>query len=237
MALQDVIAKIQKLRSLATSSNLNEAQNAAKIADKLIEEYRLSEAQISIENNSDDEIEEDPNFIYESGKITQWKSQLVVMLARHYGCGIFNACITLNGRQFSRYQLAGRKTDISIVNYMFTYICTEIARLSMSEAKGMGRVFVASYCLGAVAGIRHQLASNKEEMKKTANSTAMIRLDSRAMEAQQFINSQHRLTSGKNTSSQRVDSNAFAAGKTQGMNMHLGKAMGGATPSNRLLGR
>src|SRR5580692_6669241 len=155
--LQSVIDKIQKLRSLATSMNINEANAAANVANKLIEEYRLSEADIAANNPALDHIEEDTNHIYTSGKITRWKSSLVRVLAEHYGVTHWNNATWVTGRQVSRYRLIGRKSDMQIVNYMFAWLTLECERLSGMYAKGNGRVFVASWCEGFVAGIAEQL--------------------------------------------------------------------------------
>jgi uncharacterized protein DUF2786 len=45
--LQVVIEKIKRLRSLSSSSNINEATTAAALANNLLDQYRLSEADIA----------------------------------------------------------------------------------------------------------------------------------------------------------------------------------------------
>ena len=239
-SLDNIIAKVQKLRSLAQSTNLNEANNAAAAADRLIEEHRLSEAQLNIDNGTEEKIDEAEGYLYESGKVTQWKSSLACILAKHYGCGIFNhnGSNPETGRLISRYKLAGRKADIEIVNYMFAWLCGEISRLSMNEGKGRGRVFIGSFCVGAVEGIRGQLDANKAEQKAVhGDSTAMVALSHRAEEAQSFLRSKRHLTKSKSYTSQQLNAGAYHAGQQQGKNIHLGKVMGNMTPNNRRLGK
>ncbi len=46
-SLQAVLDKVRKLRALSKSANANEAAAAARAADKLIQQYRIDEAQIA----------------------------------------------------------------------------------------------------------------------------------------------------------------------------------------------
>ena len=225
MELSAIISKVQKLLSLANSSNANEAAAAAAAANKLIDQYRLSEADYSAEEKDLDPLVEDEGFIYETGRIVPWKSALVVMLAKHYGCAVFNSAHYPNGRKVSRYKLVGRNSDIHITNYMFNWLVLECQRLSEKEARGHGKIFAASYCQGFVAGIRQQLNKSREEAKANASESSIIKINSRENEAVAFMNKMHKLRTTNSSSSMRLDMSAYNAGVDRGKSIHLGQSM------------
>lgn len=232
--LSSVIERVQKLLALSKSSNPNEAANAAAAANKLIDQYRLSEADITTEQGETDPLVEDDGYIYETGKITPWKAALVRTLAAHYGVAHYNDNHYPEGRKVSRYKLIGRTSDIQIVRYMFTWLSMECQRLADANAKGLGRVFVASYCEGFVNGIAIQLRASRQEVKQTASSAAIIKLDARLQESQNFMYSQHNLKKSKSYSFSQRDSLAYSAGQQKGQSIHLGAALGGS--KTKLLG-
>ena len=237
MAIDSIISKVQKLLALSSSSNANEAANAAALANRLIDQYRLSEADLSTDSVEIDPMMEDSGFVYETGRITPWKQSLVTVLSEHYGCAVFNSVTYPNGRKVSRFKLVGRKSDIAIVNYMFAYLSSECVRLCEKEAYGKGKVFAGSYCAGFVAGIRQQLHESRKEAEKEASTNAIVAINNRYHEARNFMNSLHKLKSAKGGSSAQTNYMAFNAGLRQGKNLHLGAGLNsGNTSGVKLLG-
>lgn len=226
--ISSVIAKVQKLLALSNSSNAHEAANAAAAANKLIDEYRLSEIDLEVQSESDPLIEDDSP-IYETGRVTLWKNVLIHVLTTHYGVAHYNDAYFPEGRQVSRFKLIGRASDIQIVRYMFTWLIAECQRLANLQVKGQGRVAVASYCTGFVSGISTQLQASRQEVQKTATSEAIIKLDSRLQESRNFMYNKYTdMKKSKYQSHSQFDSQAFAAGQKQGRNIHLGSALGGS---------
>jgi hypothetical protein len=224
--LNSIISKVNKLLALSKSANINEASAAAAAANKLIDAYRLQECDLEIDIESSDPVEEDTDYLYESGKITAWKSSLANILVRHYGCACYNDCGYATGRKVSRYKLVGKRSDIGIIRYMFSYLTAEAARLSEKEAKGKGRVFVASYCMGFVRGVDEQLKKSRVEAQKDATSAAIVKIDGRASAARAELYRLHtNLRSGKATSHSQIDPRAFDMGKAKGSNLHLGASL------------
>lgn len=228
MSVSSVIDKVQKLLALSKSSNPNEAAAAAAAANRLIDQYRLQEVDFSTGSSESDPMAEDESYIYESGKITQWKAMLIGVLTTHYGVAFFNDTHYPEGRKVSRFKLIGRSSDIQITRYMFAWLTLECQRLADSQAKGLGRVFVASYCEGFVTGVHAQLKASREEAKKEATSNAIVKLDARLQESKDHMYSTHKLRTVKQASYRKQDALAFSAGQQQGSNIHLGKAMGGS---------
>ena len=237
MSIENVIAKVQKLLALSKSSNANEAAAAANAANKLIDQYRLSVADLSEDSAEIDPMMEDSGVVYETGRIVPWKQSLVVTLSQHYGCATFISLVYPTGRKVSRFKLVGRKSDIAIVNYMFAYLASECARLCEKEAHGRGKVFANSYCVGFVAGIRQQLSESRKEAEKEATGTAIVAINNRHKEASEFMNKLHKLKNAKGSNSSQIDSNAYMAGLRQGKATHLGAALNsGNSTGVRLLG-
>lgn len=235
MSLSTVVEKVQKLLALSTSSNPNEAAAAAAAANKLIDQYRLSEADLEIQGQAEEPIEEDDGYVYESGKITRWKSNLAMNLASHYGLYLWNDNYWPQGRQVSRYRLVGRKSDITICKYMFTWLTMECQRLADLYAKGQGRIYVASYCAGFVSGVSEQLAVSRKEVQGDASSAALVKINERSQLAKVFANQLHtNLKAKKSYSHSRIDGEAYASGQVSGRNVHLGQHLGAG--GTKLLG-
>jgi hypothetical protein len=229
--LDSIISKINKLRSLATSSNINEANAATAAANKLIDSYRLSEADLTEET---DGLTFDETYIYETGKVTAWKNHLIHILAKHYGLAVLNDAHRPGGRQVSRFKLIGRKSDIEIGRYMFAWLTSECTRLA-EPMKGSGRVAIASYCLGFVYGVGEQLEASRKQVVAENHSTGLVKLEARQAEAKKFMHdSIDGLRTVKSKSAARHDHHAFSSGKSAGASMHLGSALPGKT---KLLGQ
>jgi hypothetical protein len=238
MDLDKVISKVQKLLALSKSDNAGEAAAAMNAANKLIDQYRLSLADLETSEDTLDPMMEDSEAVYETGRIVQWKSFLVGVLSKHYGCALFNQTTFPKGRKVSHYKLVGRKSDIAIVRYFVSYLMNECQRLCEKEAHGKGKVFANSYCTGFVAGIQSQLAASRKEAEKEATGSAIVAINRRVEEANNFMNTLYRLKSSNSSSQARTDYSAYSRGLQQGKNLHLGAGLnsGGSTSGIRLLG-
>lgn len=231
-SLTDVIAKVQKLLSLSkNNSNAAEAATAAGIANRLIDEHRLSVADLEMESPTKEAVVQDENHIYESGRITAWRASLVHVLTQHYGVAFYNdTTYSETNRKVSRYRMVGRKSDMEVVRYFYVWLGAECERLSALEAKGQGRVYVASYQDGFVSGIAEQLRLSRESLKAESTSTSMVIIDARGDESRAGMYSiVPGLRKSKRSSSCQRDAGAFGQGKARGQSMHLGSAIGGGS--------
>ena len=129
--LAEIIEQVKALNALSTSVNANEAAAAAAAANRLIDRYRLTQADLEVEEETP--VIKDQDYIYQSGKVTVWKTRLIHLLTHHYGVAYFNDTSYANGRQVSRYLMVGRKSDMEIVRYMYTWLSLECERLSSLE--------------------------------------------------------------------------------------------------------
>ena len=231
--ISNIIDRVKKLQALSTSANANEAAAAAAAANRLIDQYRLSLADLEIKESAKEPVEEADGYIYQSGKITFWRSNLAALLAKHYGCAIWNDADWSSGRMVSRYRLVGRRSDIGICHYMYSWLTLEIERLSNSEAKGRGRVFVSSYCVGFVSGISEQLKLSRVQVQEQATSSSIVKINERLVESEAELNRLHKLKKTGASFHSRIDHNAFSAGKNRGESIHLGAKL--STGGTKLL--
>lgn len=177
-----VIEKVKRLRALATSSNVNEAANAAAAADKLLQEYRLSEAELESTNgplSTRETANLDPEPIVSwNRRVTSWQSSLSAMLARHYSCSAI-----VDNKNNPKILVVGRPSDISTVRYMYSWLSLEISRLSHLYCKGYGKSYSDSFCKGAVVGIREAMFAAEKAVRAQQTSQALTIVDRRAIES------------------------------------------------------
>lgn len=260
MNIQEALEKIKKLLALSQSNNPNEAAAAAAAASRIAQQHRISQAEIESAMNTNAEgIRIDKEPIYKFKKEVQWKASLLNALVSFYGCYMYRDTFDwgpVKNEKVVRkkdesghtdwvkeyvyawkeygFCIAGRDSDIQIVRFMFSWISVEFTRLSVIDCKGKGKSYSNSWLMGAVDGLRQQLRELKETMKQEAQknnqSSAMVLLDARGLEARQFTEAAIKLVTRKiaanNTS---YDSGAFYKGREKGKNIHLGKHMGSAS--------
>lgn len=242
--IQKVISKIQRLRKIASSTHSRaEQETAFSIAAKLIAENQLSEIELQIKENSVEGIELDQeHIIYEAGRSSPWKAELVWGLAKINGLFAFVSTIRhpithKNGR---RYRVIGRLSDIQVAIYMFEYLTETIQELSDKEfphnfkVDGYGTLVMKrgvnpekeSYCLGCVYGFVAKMEKESTEVMRQASSQAMVLISNKAKEAEQAYLSKtkmkmHSLPPSK---AQR-DSDALNRGYVKGQTLSVDKGL------------
>jgi hypothetical protein len=241
---EKIVDRIKKLLRLAESSNANEAANAAGQAQRLMEQHRIDQAMIDVnDEDADDEPDEPISDEYEpletSGRLAQWKISLATGIARVNGCRCYIGSI-YKGVKRGRYQydhtlnLIGRPSDVTTVSYLFSYLVKEIERLVKLNGKGRGRTWNNSYRLGAVSAINTRMREGKDQARKEAraklegDSTALVkmdqalaRMDALELELEAWIEENMNLRARQGSSSRR-DWGAFAQGQKDGRNIDLG---------------
>ena len=193
--LQSVISKIQKLRALAgNNQNQNEMNAAIAAADKLIQEHRISEAQIEFANGlASEPFASIP--IYEAGKRSHYIEVLLSAIAKTYSGAfcvgsarsdgdIFYGGKTKGSKGRCVYTMFATESDMKIISYFFDYFYYEVDRLARMNTKGMGVGGAASYRLGVAVGISHTLENaRKQAMEENKNNSvqgsALVVLSSR----------------------------------------------------------
>jgi hypothetical protein len=195
--IQSVIAKVQKLLRLSeNNSNENECKAARAAADRLLQEYRLSMADLEAQG----EVRAETfarKAVGVGGRRVAWKEIILSELCAHYGgCFYFSSGRSggysgIQGRPGSKgtcsYIVVAKESDLAIIEYMFSYLCEEVDRLGRIHCKGAGIKVAVSWRSGCALGIASQFMDMRAAMRASveteARGCAMVLLDKRAAEA------------------------------------------------------
>jgi hypothetical protein len=164
-----IIDKVRKLLELAKSDNVNEAGNAAAVAQELMSRHAISEAALNIKADADEDIEVDVLDAPTGSQLQTWKGHLGMAVCEVNQCKCFKTGPVL--------KIIGRPSDADKVRYLFSYIAREIDRLMIRESSlrgSPGRVWNNNFRLGAVAEVSKRLrkADNqaRASMRKEADA-------------------------------------------------------------------
>lgn len=205
MTQTKIVDRIRKLLKLATSSNVEEAANAAAHAQRLMERHNIDVALLDDgAAESRWSVSDHPDMPIETGKrIATWKVRLCQDLAGVNGCEVyFNA----DDDGTSDLCLVGAREDALNVQRLYTYCTSEIDRLATCfraalPKRAKVRTALDSFRVGAVDTVHWRLQEAQEAARKAARKaaraqsstalarvdTAIARLDSRAAEAQRYL--------------------------------------------------
>ena len=191
MNRSDLIKKVQALRNLAgnSASTIEEAETAARLAEALIQKHFLEEAEFEFANGSQEDISEDGVPITSwNQKQVVWHNILLTALVHSYDCdGVLSY---RNGKL--GYYAVGRASNVATVRYQFAYFVLELTRLAHLLApdylgRGSGKTWHNSFYRGAVSALVASLKTVKQEIRASANSSALAVFDRNAMELKRFM--------------------------------------------------
>ena len=214
--LSSVISRVQKLLALANNnSNLNEAQSAASRADALIQEYRLSTAQLQ---NKETGPEMDCDNVYVGGKRSQWRESLLHGICNHYGCSWY----LTSKRGDVEYNVVGQYADVEIVRNMFLWLEETLTVMSKRLNHGKGVAYGKAWLVGASHGVHNTFV----ELSKKASedvSTAMVLLSNRKAQSSKYLTEV--VLSGKGKDAKHLgkvsDVSAYAQGVMHGKSISI----------------
>ncbi len=93
-AIEEVINKVRKLYALAeANTSENEAAVAVAAAEKLLQQYRLSRAEVDAHSDSylESPAEDSEPIETYASRVPVWQQVVVGTLASHYGCVIYQS--------------------------------------------------------------------------------------------------------------------------------------------------
>jgi hypothetical protein len=164
-----ILDRVKKLLALSTSSNVNEAANAAAAAQKLMLEHRLTEADVS-------DTQEGQMFELSMGAkgfSMRWKFVLVTAVARSFFC----EAVGLRVGKRRKVRIVGRREDVEIASRVFRYLHSEINRLAKIEIESIDwDGGSCSFGLGLASGIEHDPEQYLESFRRGAVAAAIDRL-------------------------------------------------------------
>lgn len=148
-----ILAKIKKLLGLATSSNVNEAQNAQALADGLMAKYNIT---------ADDLSSLDPKEYYGENEklfftvgLSLWRQQLAVAVASYFDCQIVQEQLgAAEGEATYTYFVYGDDDQVKDVQFVYHAFAKKINNLVDVKCLGRGPVYIDSYCDGVVDSVK-----------------------------------------------------------------------------------
>lgn len=223
-AIDEVISKVKKLYALAeANTSEHEAAVAVAAAEKLLQQYRLSRAEI--ETHCDDQAEApiedgDPLETY-AARVPVWQQILVGTLAGHYGCALYQA----RSRNQTAMRLVGRPSDLRLLRLQYGRVKIQIDRLTLKNGQGKGRSYCDSYRKGLVVVIHERLKAMRTEVRAAATSTALVKLDEREAQSFRALQDAHANIRFSRPSPLRVYGDAYQAGRNDGHQIGLGEEL------------
>ncbi len=227
--IKKIIAKIAHLRELASKAGTQaEAESAAKMAERLIAQYEIEEADLEAAGSQEAEEvgEGDLLHAYEGHNAERWRGTLACGLARVHGCYSFQDRAGAKAVQ----RIAGRPSSVAIVRYLFGWLCYEIERLSQRER---GRAARHAFKMGAVVGYLAVLRKAQQEATAVQQTTSAqsfgLVVSNRTEEAQRYM--EKALHTKFTTTRARVsDGGAFGRGREAGSSLSTGAGLNGGRP-------
>lgn len=230
--MENVIDKLQKLinheRSARTVGNIAEAEAfAAKIAELLFaHKLTMSEVEMEAEDRDDPVSEE-----MIEGLRAPWAGVLAM------GVSTASFCKALQSR--SGYAFIGRPTDRVACIAMFRYLATMGKHLSESGLRNykqtdqyayessfrpqIARTWKASFLRGYASAIYRRLESERKALTAQAQSagSSLVFIGKTEAAISQYLCQKYPHLRAGRTSSSRVHSGAYAAGKAAGSSVSL----------------
>jgi len=212
-----VLAKAEALLAKASSTtSLDEAATCARIAQELLFKHRLSVVDIA---KHDDPIQDQVVPIKTHPFVDTWKIRLVARTAKANGCYGYAA----RKKSGVLYRLVGRQSDLSLAQFVIVYLLFQIEALCKAHAQGKGRTWANNFRLGAVDAIASKMDEAVASVRKEVEgSTALVKLDQRKVEVDEWVDNKLQLKPIKPEYEQ--DTEAYRRGFAAGNKLDLSKA-------------
>lgn len=228
-----ILEKIRNLRTLASgTTNLHEADVAARQAARLVEKHRLDEAEVEafVEGtHNPDAAKHDRDPVLVGGTLPGYKRTIVHVCSEHFGCDVLISRRAAKGRpgHFERYMtLVGRPSDVALVRELVSLLTVQVATLCNIVGKGRGRGWRSSWSLGCAQGLGDQLELGRREAQQGASTTALARVEARKEEAERLLPPDIR----------REKHTTYYEKSTYDLGREAGRAMPIAQPGRRAMG-
>ena len=140
-ASPNVLTKIRFLLNLGTSPNANESAAALDAAQKLIDKYGVTEAEL--ESTKDEPEYQINTIIFKANSIIGWKQQLALACAKQFYCHvIIETLVSPFGGEEHTYYALGEDTDVSYVQFAFNALAKMVEGLVLANCYGRGPRYI-----------------------------------------------------------------------------------------------
>lgn len=161
--MADIREKIQKLLSLAGSSNENEARAAMLKAKELMAKHKMAESDFQKEEELKHLLVEDVTWTTDSGKI--WLVDLCEVITNNYMCTA--SWRTTKGTRTHTLMITGFEDDarvcMDVIAYAFGFMENAFRKLSKGKDKKDFKIMQSSYAKGFILGLELAFDMQKQE--------------------------------------------------------------------------
>ena len=179
--MQEIIDRISKLLSLATSANEYEASAAAAKAQEILTEHNLRLEDIKSSHKSPDIPIEQTEILSSSRKV-YWRGFLANAIANANFCKMW----WMGGRMV----VAGRRHNVAITLSLYDYLTKTVERLAAEEVKAQKQAWRIYLSQREGTGIKTLAQPNWRRWKSSFITGCSGRLLERIEEQRQRMNSQ-----------------------------------------------
>jgi hypothetical protein len=223
--MNKISEKIQKLLSLATSSNENEAKLAANKASELMVKYnlRLQDLKEKLEYNKD---------VLDVQVRAKIEDKFIIPILTEY----FFVKIVSSKENFGKtYYILGEEENVKIANYVYLFLKRTFRDLWKSYKKETKspKGYQQSYYYGLYSGLKTQLEATKVKVQE--ETKAVVVTDANL---NKFMKSAFPRIRSKSTKVNHRDARAEYRGLSDGQNIRINKGVESkATNNNLFLGQ
>lgn len=224
------ISKIEKLLSLAQSTNEHEAQLAMEKANSFIARYNLEQIHFAQEKTYDFTI-----INHQKKRIENYQRKICFILSNYFFVKVILAdlydaktCCT-----HKTIEIFGTRENVLIADYVYSFLFSHLSSLWNQYRKNhttSGRQ-KRSYWLGILDGFSRKLAEQKKK-RENANATEINELEKLKSltttsdhELNSFINQRYPRLSTKKFRSSRLHCKEYSDGKKDGLTLILNKGI------------
>ncbi len=202
-----VLARVEKLLALSTSSNVHEAALAAARAQELIEAHRLEDllaARAAARGEGPEPVGEE--VLEVAKRPRRWRAILAAALAPSQACLAYSVA---RGRE-EELRIAGRAADRAAVRTLFQWLAPRLEWLSASHGAGRSRDWHEAFRVGAAEEVAARLG--EPAAAASADSTALLAGDRalRAAAVEEWATANLRLGGGRGL---RLDAHGYTSGR------------------------
>ena len=237
------IDKIRKLLAMANDGrgNEQEAETAARQAEKMMRAYQVESADIIMkELQTDDAFDRGVEDVYFGPKdprympsaVSSWVGVVAIGVGAAFTCKVD----TVMTKEGIKVRFSGYSMDVQLARWVFGYLCQTVHRLAVENYKGKGVTTAKAFRSGAGGILQRRLfeirdARNKEN-RGDSNGTALVLYDKKAQRVAEMYGEQKTKQNKTNVRDQA----AFAHGREAGakININTNRPIGGPAAQARI---
>lgn len=233
MKHEQIVEKIKKLLALANSSNENEAQTAAKMAQQLLTKYNLTMSQVDkaelmfeVDSETENRQRTSSSWGYTQSILRKFFFVEIVS-SRSQGFDLK----AMKRRSVITHHFIGKRHNIEIAKYVKEFLERTFSNLFEDYRKRTGAPLKSrkSFYAGVYKGLHDQLKGVKEYVEQ---ETGLVVVED--AEVQKFINETLGKTKEVANKNDIQDFSAYRTGTEEGKKVRLSRALGGPEEKKKI---